>query len=304
MIPVGCLPVMATPFKRDETLDAAALGRIVNLNIASGANGVTCFGLASELYKLDDADRALILASVMEEVNGRVPVIVGCEHSGSLAAARRCKQAADMGAGAVMLLPPSFTTPQSSSVRDYFLRCADACNLPVIVQDAPAWTGVSLPIELLLELHEEDPRINSLKLEAPPISAKARAAREAGMAVIGGYGAVHVSEDLALDSVDGFMPGCAFPEVMVRMWRAHMAGDQHRLAADYKAILPLLVAELTDLDTFIEVQKRALVKRGVIDDVTCREPHQSIDTSRLAYLDDLIDKALEVGRDVKSNDDI
>jgi len=300
----GCLPVLATPFLSDETIDLPGLARVAQTNIAAGVDAVTCFGLASELYKLDDADRFAVLASLMEAVQDQVPVIVGCEHSGTLAAVRRCRQAAEMGAAAVMLLPPSFNVPQHSSIRDYFMRCADAADLPVIVQDAPAWTGVQLPADLLLELNAQDPRISSVKLEAPPISQKAAILRDAGMMVISGYGAVHFGEDHALDAIDGFMPGCAFPEVMVEVWRLAVSGDSAGLKVLYARILPLLIAELTDLDTFIEVQKRALVKRGLLASTTSREPHQVIPPSRIAYLDTLIDEVLDLALEMRSNDGI
>jgi 2-keto-3-deoxy-L-arabinonate dehydratase len=300
----GCLPVLATPYLEDESVDLKGIAGIVELNIAAGADALTCFGLASELYKLDDADRSQVLEAVMESVRGRVPVIVGCEHSGTLVAARRCRLAADAGAQAVMLLPPSFTVPQRASIRDYFLRCADSADIDIVVQDAPAWTGVQLPVDLLLEMYAEDERINTVKLEAPPISEKAQVLREAGMTVISGYGAVHFGEDAALGVVDGFMPGCAFPEVMVHAWSLAAAHDGTALRSLFARLMPLLIAELTDLDTFIEVQKRALVKRGVLSSAICREPHQSIPAARLEYLDQLIENILELGMGVQGNDDI
>lgn len=298
----GCLPVVATPFSADESVDVGGLREIVELNIDCGVDALTCFGLASELYKLDEADRGLILDTLMTTTQGRVPVIVGCEHSGSRAAVHRCAQAAQFGASAVMLLPPSFTVPAPSSIRDYFLRCADACDVSVIVQDAPTWTGVELPVDLLVELHEEDARINTVKLEAPPISEKSRQLREAGMSVVSGYGAVHLYEDVTLRSINGFMPGCAFPEVMVRLWSCATSEDRDEFAELYERILPLLIAELTDLDTFIEVQKRALVMRGLLSSTTCREPHRAIAADRWRYLDRLIEKALALGRKVASDD--
>lgn len=300
----GCLPVLATPFREDEIVDLQGISRIAEINVAAGADAVTCFGLASELYKLDDSDRSQILHAVIDSVQGRVPVIVGCEHSGTLAAVRRCSMAAEAGAQAAMLLPPSFTVPQQSSIRDYFLRCADAVDIDIIVQDAPAWTGIQLPVELLLELYAENERINTVKLEAPPISEKAQILREAGMTVISGFGAVHFAEDSALDVIDGFMPGCAFPEVMVYAWRLAASRDISALRSLYALVSPLLIAELTDLDTFIEVQKRALAKRGVLTSVTCRQPHASIPKSRLGYLDNLIDDILQLGMEVQSHDNV
>lgn len=294
----GCLPVLAIPFTSDELVDEKGLAKIIELNIRSGVDGLTCFGLASELYKLDDGDRLKILEVIMDTVQGRVPVIVGCEHSGTLAATRRCDQAAKMGAAAVMLLPPSFTVPSEASVRDYFLRCAEAADLPIIIQDAPEWTGVSISTDQIRELNAADSRICAIKIESPPISRKSIDLRESGLSIIAGYGAIHLFEDVYLGSIDGFMPGCAFPEVMVHAWHLASNGRLWELESLNQKILPLLAAQLTDLDTFIEVQKRVLIHRGVLDSLTCREPHKPIDDSRLNYLTGLINNVLMVVEEI------
>jgi 4-hydroxy-tetrahydrodipicolinate synthase len=297
----GCLPVLATPFDDQGGVDHAGLRRIIDLNVEAGADGLTCFGLASELYKLDDSDRLAILRTVVSAAGGRVPVIAGCEHSGTVVAARRCEQAANEGAGAIMLLPPSFTPPSRESLVDYFLTCAEAAKVPIVIQDAPAWTGVQMPSDLIVHLHRADSRIGVVKLEAPPIAAKAQELRAAGLTVISGFGAVHLREDLHLGVIDGFMPGCSVPELMVQLWRLASAGRLEEFNTIFDRLLPLLVAELTDLDTFIEVQKLTLVARGVIGGATSRQPHRPIEAARLSYLEDQISNALAMARSVSGN---
>lgn len=294
----GCLPVLATPYDEEGSIDHGGLARIIELNLASGVDGLTCFGLASELYKLDDSDRLSILRTVITTVEGRVPVIVGCEHSGTLVAARRCQQAAREGADAIMLLPPSFTPPSSETLVDYFHSCADAADLPIIIQDAPAWTGVQLPADLIIRMHEADSRIAVVKLEAPPIAGKARELRGAGLTVISGYGAVHLREDVHLGVIDGFMPGCSIPEVMVYLWSVARQANLEEFDIIFGRLLSLLVAELTDLDTFIEVQKMTLLERGVIDCTKSRQPHRALEAARKQYIDDQVLNALAIARDV------
>lgn len=299
----GCLPVVATPFDEHGSVDVEGLRRVVDLNVQAGCDGLTCFGLASELYKLDDSDRLIILNTLISATPSNIPVIVGCEHSGNLVAARRCRQAAEQGASAIMLLPPSFTPPSRQALMDYYLGCAEAADLPVIIQDAPAWTGVQMAVDLLRELRQQDARIASVKLEAPPIASKARELRSAGFSIISGYGAVHLREDVYLNIIDGFMPGCSIPEAMVLMWRLVRDGRLDEFVAMFDSLLPLLIAELTDLDTFIEVQKLILVARGVITSVYCRQPHQSIDAVRKEYIQSEISKALRTTRGLGIYDD-
>ena len=82
-------------------------------------------------------------------MNSRVPVIVGTEHSGTLAAVARSIEAEKLGVSALMLYPPTFIKPDEANVLSYFKAVGSAVKIPIIIQDAPAWTGVPLPVSLL-----------------------------------------------------------------------------------------------------------------------------------------------------------
>ena len=82
----GVLPVLAVPFNRDGSLDLDSIPKLVEHCISNKANGVVIFGLASELYKLNDSERIQILEKVISSVNSRVPVIVGTPMAGLLGA--------------------------------------------------------------------------------------------------------------------------------------------------------------------------------------------------------------------------
>ena len=286
----GCMPVLATPFDDDGEIDHASLRRLVELNVGAGVDALVCFGLASELYKLDDADRAIILATVIDEVAGRVPVIVGCEHSGTLAAQRRCEQAQGAGAAGVMLYPPTFIKPSRDNVFDYFVSCASAVDVPIVIQDAPAWTGVDLPVDLLAAMHDAAPTLGYVKLEAPPIGVKAARLADEGIGVFSGFGAVHLAEDLTHPAVIGFMPGSSLPEAFVELWRIAQTGDVTDLVSAHAALLPMLSFQMTSLDAFIETQKVILHSRGAFSTTVCRRPHDPMSAGRLEYLSLLLSR--------------
>ena len=79
----GVLPVLAVPFDSKGNVDFDSIPRLVEHCIASKAHGIVIFGLASELYKLNDSERIEILKMVLTAANSRIPVIVGTEHSGT-----------------------------------------------------------------------------------------------------------------------------------------------------------------------------------------------------------------------------
>ena len=283
----GVLPVLAVPFNRDGSLDLDSIPKLVEHCINNKANGVVIFGLASELYKLNDSERIQILEKVISSVNSRVPVIVGTEHSGTLAAVARSIEAEKLGASALMLYPPTFIKPDEANVLSYFKAVGSAVKIPIIIQDAPAWTGVPLPVSLLSRIIKEQPNVCYIKLESPPIGDKAKILKSEGFKIIAGYGAIHLMEDLTA-GIDGFMPGCSLPGIFVEINDLFKSGNVEKARTLYQIVLPLLTFQLTSLDTFIEIQKLLLKHLQIFSTSYCREPHIPISSDRIDYLNLLL----------------
>jgi dihydrodipicolinate synthase/N-acetylneuraminate lyase len=283
----GVLPVLAVPFNKDGSLDLDSIPKLVEHCISNKANGVVIFGLASELYKLNDSERIQILEKVISSVNSRVPVIVGTEHSGTLAAVARSIEAEKLGASALMLYPPTFIKPDEANVLSYFKAVGSAVKIPIIIQDAPAWTGVALPVSLLSRIIKEQPNVCYIKLESPPIGDKAKLLKSEGFKIIAGYGAIHLMEDLTA-GIDGFMPGCSLPGIFVEINDLFKSGNIEKARTLYQLVLPLLTFQLTSLDTFIEIQKLLLKQLQIFSTSYCREPHIPISSDRIDYLNLLL----------------
>ena len=283
----GVLPVLAVPFNKDGSLDLESIPRLVEHCINNKAYGVVIFGLASELYKLNDSERIQILEKVISSVNSRVPVIVGTEHSGTVAAVARSIEAEKLGASALMLYPPTFIKPDEANVLSYFKAVGSAVKIPIIIQDAPAWTGVPLPVSLLSRIIKEQPNDCYIKLESPPIGDKAKLLKSEGFKIIAGYGAIHLMEDLTA-GIDGFMPGCSLPGIFVEINDLFKSGNVEKARTLYQIVLPLLTFQLTSLDTFIEIQKLLLKHLQIFSTSYCREPHIPISSERIDYLNLLL----------------
>jgi 4-hydroxy-tetrahydrodipicolinate synthase len=283
----GVLPVLTVPFSSDGSIDLDSIPRLIEHCITSKADGVVIFGLASELYKLNDSERLVILKKVIDSVNSRVPVVVGTEHSGTQAAVARSVEAEKLGASALMLYPPTFVKPDEANVFSYFKAVGSAVSIPVIIQDAPAWTGVPLPVSLLSRIIKELSNVNHIKLESPPIGDKAKLLRAEGFQIISGFGGIHLMEELT-SGIDGLMPGCSLPGLFVEIHNLFQAGEVRNARTLYELILPLLTFPLTSLDTFIEIQKLLLKQMKIFSTSYCREPHIPISADRIAYLNLLL----------------
>jgi 4-hydroxy-tetrahydrodipicolinate synthase len=274
----GVLSVLCTPFADDGTLDSVSLRRLVEHQVAWDVNGIVIFGLAGEVYKLTDDERRQVLTTVVAAANGAVPVIAGAEHSGF--------EAAD----ALMVFPPTFVKPDAPGIIEYYEAIATAAGVPVVIQDAPTWTGVPMPAELLIEVAKRSSHLRWVKVEAPPAAAKIRVLAGSGMHVLGGYGALHLAEDLAA-GIEAFMPGCALPGLYVDIWRSHENGNDAAVFERYAQALPLLVFQMSSLDVFVAIQKLLLFGIGVLSSPRLRRPGRELDLTEQGWLELLMSRA-------------
>lgn len=76
-IPEGVWPVMLTPFASGETIDFAALDRLIDWYIDQGVQGLFSACLSSEALQMSDENKRALIRHVLDRVDGRVPVVAG-----------------------------------------------------------------------------------------------------------------------------------------------------------------------------------------------------------------------------------
>src|SRR5690606_23888529 len=101
----GIFNILATPFTADGAVDTASLRRLVDFQLARVARGLTILGVLGEAAKLTLDERRTVMETVMETVNGRVPVVVGTSHEQTDSRIFRSRQAMEAGAAEVMIAP-------------------------------------------------------------------------------------------------------------------------------------------------------------------------------------------------------
>ncbi|HVW22504.1 MAG TPA: dihydrodipicolinate synthase family protein [Opitutaceae bacterium] len=291
----GVIPILATPFHPDESLDLESLERVVRFNSRIGADAVTVLGVLGESNRLTDAERERVVRTAVKAAEG-LPVIVGTSHTGTEATIALSEQAADLGATAVMVAPSAQPVPSDRVVIDYYHRIASKIRLPIVLQDHPASTGVHLPVDVVLQLARELPKVACIKAEAVPTPPKIAALKK-GLAgirpvpVLTGLGALYGLFDLERGS-DGFNTGFAFPEVLLALVRSHRAG-QHELARKvFTRYLPLMVFEQ---QPGLAIRKEILRRRGLIASNRVRHPGATIDPAAAEQLGRLLEATFPAG---------
>lgn len=288
----GVIPILATPFREDESLDLPSLDRLVRFMVDAGTDGVTVLGVLGESNRLSDRDREQAIRAAVAAAQGRVPVVVGASHPGTQATVDLVAMAADLGASAVMITPSAEPVPSDERVFEYFRRIGERARLPIVLQDHPASTGVHMPVPLMLKIVREVERVIAIKEEAVPTPPKLRALR-AGMTerkvrILTGLGALYGLFDLEAGS-DGFNTGFAFPEVLSAMVRAARSSDWERVRALYTRFLPLIVFEQ---QPGVAVRKEILRRRELLSTATVRHPGGALPPGAGEQLDRLLAAAL------------
>lgn len=284
----GVIPILATPFHDDESLDLESLARLIRFNAAAGVDAITVLGLLGESNRLTDDERARVIRTAVAAADG-LPVIVGTSHTGTAATLALSRAALELGATAVMITPSAQPVPSDKAVFDYFHRIADALRAPIVLQDHPAISQVHMSSELILRLVREIPAFVSIKAEAVPSPAKI-AALKAGLSperrvtVLTGLGALYGLFDLERGS-DGFNTGFAFPEVLLALLRAFRSGEHERARAIFTRYLPLIVFEQ---QPGVAIRKEILRRRGLLTSARVRHPGATIDPATARQLDLLL----------------
>jgi len=292
----GIFHIVATPFRGDGALDVEGIPRLVECALATGVSGLTILGIAGEAHRLTDEERRRVVEAVVKEARGRVPVVGGVSASGTHLAAAFSRMAAEHGADALMVAPPQ-GQKNLDAVVDYYLAVAGATALPLVIQDEPVTTQVTMPAAFIARLAAEVPRAVAVKLEeapTPPKITHLRALLGGGVAIFGGLGGVYFFEELARGA-DGAMTGFPYPEALCAI-RAHfVAGRREEARALFYRWLPLIRYESqpgATPGTSIGLRKEILRRRGWIGDAYVRPPAPALDETTLAELGEVLDAVL------------
>jgi dihydrodipicolinate synthase/N-acetylneuraminate lyase len=284
----GVFPILVTPFDERERVDEDSLRSLVDFNIGAGVHGLG-IALGSEIQKLTEPEREQVIRIVVDQTRGRVPVVVNTGAQANLTAVLYSRQAVDLGAAAVMCLPPA-PPVSASEMRAYFKAISDAVSVPVFIQDTQT---TPVPAALIRRIADDNEQVRYAKVESPPQPTQVQAAVQASgglVTVFGGAGGTYLLEELRRGSV-GTMPWPSQPEAFVRIWDVWQAGDQRQAAELHeREIAPLAKLATAGIRLGHTVHKELLRRRGVIRSSLVRAPSDALDEVTRRELDLVCDR--------------
>lgn len=231
----GIISAIITPMNEDESINVVALREQVNRQIEGGVHAIFCFGTNGEGYILNTEEKKLVLKTVIEEANGRVPVYAGTGCVSTKETIEQSKMAMELGADAISIITPSFALASQNELYDHYKAVAEAVDMPIILYNIPARTGNALTPATIGKL-SKIPNIVGAKDSSgnfTNILGYISATENSNFSVLSGNDQL-ILWALKAGGVGG-IAGCAnvYPHTMASIYNCYMEGDWEK-AKEYQ----------------------------------------------------------------------
>ncbi|MCS7264985.1 MAG: dihydrodipicolinate synthase family protein [Armatimonadetes bacterium] len=148
----GIVPPIATPINEQEMVDEKALRALTRYLLNSKVHGIFVLGSTGEFAHLTDRERLRAIKTVISEVKGKVPVLVGVTESGTKRAIFWAKEAKRLGASGIVAAPPFYYPLSEKEIELHYIALASETDLPILLYHIPSTTKIRFSLELVERL--------------------------------------------------------------------------------------------------------------------------------------------------------
>ena len=270
----GSFAIPMTPYDDQDRIDEDVLRAEIEFCIESGVGGIVVPVMVSEFRVLSEDERRTMMRVPVEASNGRVPIIANCAAVNTPLAVSFARYAEDVGADAVIAMPPYARPADFATVYAYYRAISDAVSIPVWIQNhSVAALSATQVVQLCAELEnaswvkeEVDPSTHSisrlLAQNSPAIKG-----------VMGGAGGRHMITEHARGS-KGVVHACQFCDVIQRIWDLLDEGQDEEAGDLFEKVLPGIVLEGL---MGMAYAKEIMIRRGVFKNNRVRTNAHPID---------------------------
>lgn len=294
----GVIPPVCTPFTASLQIDIDSLQRLVDRLLSARVDGLFVLGSTSEVAYLPDAERRVVVQTVVERVDGRVPVLAGAIDMTTSRVIVHAESAIKDGADAVVVTAPFYTRTHPVEIERHFCLVADAVTRPVFAYDLPVSVHSKLDPAMLLRLAADDVLAGVKDSSGDDAALRRLLLMRADMDGTAGKFSVLTGSELTVDSalaigVDGVVPGFGNvdPAGFVELYRRSRAGDwagaraeQERLMRAFSIVAVGDPARMGGSSAALGAFKAALHLLGVIDNPITAPPQTPLDTTEVARI--------------------
>lgn len=154
---------LITPFTEDGAVDYESLSRLIDYQLDNGADFLCILATTGETPCLSLAERAQIKSAIVRQVDGRVPILMGCGGNNTAAVVEELKNGDFSGIDGILSVCPYYNKPSQEGLYQHFKAIAAATELPVVLYNVPGRTGINLKAETTCRLARDCKNIVAIK---------------------------------------------------------------------------------------------------------------------------------------------
>lgn len=261
----GVGTALITPFKKDGSLDEAAIKRLVKRQIEAGVHFLSPVGTTGEAPTLSTREKLRVVELVAEEANGRVPVLAGCGGYATREVIELAHEMEKAGATGLLSVTPYYNKPTPEGLYQHFKAIAQSTPLPVVLYNVPTRTAISLDVPTTARL-SEIPNIVGVKAPGDLVMMSELVANtREGFLVLSGDDPVAVAT-MAVGGVGVIsVASNEVPAEMVQVIELCEKGDFAAARKLHHWLLPLILVNFVESNPI--PCKAAMAAMGLIDEV-------------------------------------
>lgn len=143
---------LVTPFKKDKTIDFAALENIIDIQIEQGVNYIVTLGTTGESVVLSEQEKVAVFNCTVQKVNSRVPIVVGIGGNDTAEVIKAFGKFDLSKVVAILSVTPYYNKPSQEGLFQHYTAIAEQAPKPIILYNVPSRTGRNMTAETTLRL--------------------------------------------------------------------------------------------------------------------------------------------------------
>jgi 4-hydroxy-tetrahydrodipicolinate synthase len=154
---------MVTPFRKDESIDFNAIGKLVEYLIKNKVDYLVVLGTTGESATLQQTEREAVLEYVKEVNNKRLPIILGIGNYSTRELQKSFKSYNLKGVSAILSVTPYYNKPNQAGLYEHYKVASNESPIPIILYNVPGRTGVNMTAETTLKIVSDFSNIKAIK---------------------------------------------------------------------------------------------------------------------------------------------
>ena len=166
----GTGTALITPFDEDLNVDYKALRELVRFQLDKKVNFLVVLGTTGEAPVIDEEERKKIIDTVISEVDGKIPIVIGTGSNDTRKVVKLNKISEDLKADGVLIVNPYYNKGTQSSLIDHYKYIAERTPLPIILYNVPGRTAMNMHPDTILRIHSACTNVTAVKEACGDIS--------------------------------------------------------------------------------------------------------------------------------------